>query len=186
MFLPPLVWWTMRSHTAQLSHASPAAPPLPVICIVPHQAPALGIYRAGKDKGQAYLHTQGLRLKRGQLQSRSALHDSPNTPSRPSDELTVLSFEKKFKVCHLQSSSGLTLISREEDREQRRQPGACTSRHKQSTQQLWQSSSSSYTYCCYPSNSGRKRNEVKTGCVYKNPILLAMEQKAPGEGKEKS
>lgn len=34
LFLVPLVWWTARSHKTQLSHTSPAAPPLPTICIM--------------------------------------------------------------------------------------------------------------------------------------------------------
>lgn len=61
------------------------------------QAPALRIYRAVNDKAQIYHHIQGLGLQQGKLKSQSTLNDSMYTPSKPSSDLKLLSFEKKVQ-----------------------------------------------------------------------------------------
>lgn len=176
LFLVPLVWWNITSHKAQLSHASTTAPPLLVIWIVLSQAPALRSYRAVKDKAQVYHYTRGLWLQQGELKSQSTLYDGMYAP-RSSDDLKLLSFKKKknFKVHRLQSSSRLTIIISRvvENREQRREPAACSWGHDQCAEQLWNSFSASYTYWCYPSNSERERNYIKTSCVYKKQSTLS-------------
>lgn len=186
LFIVPLVWWTTRSHKAQPSHASTTAPPLPVIWIVPSQAPALYIYRAVRGKVQIYRYTQGLWLQQGKLKSQSTLYGSMYIPPSLPMISNCLHSKKKFKVHHLQSSSRLTVISRVvENREQRRQPRAFSLGHKQCTQQLWKSFSASYAYWCYPSNSERERNEVKTSCIYKKQSALPTGTKGSWRGKGK-
>lgn len=96
----PLLSWLMKSHQAE-SHKF--LPHLARHRILPSQAPALGIYRAVKRRPGFITHTQSSREAPKPVHPVGQhAHSFKGSPAAQ-----IASIQKKFKVCHLQSSSRL-------------------------------------------------------------------------------